>query len=108
MGSNKNEEFSLSDNRIAAFAKALAHPARVAIMRMLSESGTCVCGELVTQLPLSQATISQHLKELKDAGLIKGSISGRNVCYCVDPDNWLKAGNYFQEYFKSVTKRACC
>jgi ArsR family transcriptional regulator, arsenate/arsenite/antimonite-responsive transcriptional repressor len=74
-----------ADREIAALAKALAHPARVAIVRTLTESGECVCGSLVDRLPLAQATVSQHLKVLKDAGLIRGEIDRPRVCYCANP-----------------------
>ena len=73
------------DRRLAALAKALAHPVRVAILRRLIERGECVCGEIVSALPLAQATVSQHLKVLKDAGFVQGEIDGPRVCYCADP-----------------------
>lgn len=84
MGNAKIEEFSIKDNKIARYAKALSHPARIAIIKVLLKENTCVCGDIVDQLPLSQSTVSQHLKELKEAGLIKGEISGAKVCYCLD------------------------
>jgi ArsR family transcriptional regulator len=74
-----------SDESLATLAKALAHPARVAILRLLLEHGECICGDIVGSLPLAQATVSQHLKVLKEAGLIRGEIDGPRVCYCVDP-----------------------
>ncbi len=74
------------DRRLAALAKALAHPARVAILRRLAERGECICGEIVSALPLAQATVSQHLKVLKDAGFVQGEIDGPRVCYCADPE----------------------
>ena len=74
-----------SDVELARLAKALAHPARVAILRRLLEHGQCVCGEIVSGLPLAQATVSQHLKVLKEAGLIQGEVDGPRVCYCVNP-----------------------
>ena len=79
MKTNKSEEFSLRDNRIADFAKALAHPARVAILQILLKRNSCVCGDLVEELPIAQSTVSQHLKELKNAGLIKGEIEGASI-----------------------------
>jgi DNA-binding transcriptional ArsR family regulator len=78
--------FKPKDVRVAALAKALAHPARVAILRELARRNECVCGEIVTAIPLAQATVSQHLKELKTAGLIKGEVDGPRSCYCLDPD----------------------
>jgi len=75
-----------SDDELAGLAKALAHPVRVQIVRILARTEGCVCGDLVEQLPLAQSTVSQHLKVLKDAGLIRGTIDGPRVCYCIDPD----------------------
>ena len=74
------------DEELAALARALAHPARVAIVRHLAESGTCVCGEIVNVLPLAQATVSQHLKVLKEAGFVQGEVDGSRTCYCVNPE----------------------
>ena len=75
-----------ADEQLATLAKALGHPARVAILRQLTERGECICGEIVSSLPLAQATVSQHLKVLKDAGLVQGEIDGPRVCYCVNPE----------------------
>src|SRR5690349_6724236 len=80
MGAGKHEEFSVKHNRISRYAKALSHPARVAILNFLVKKNACVCGDIVDELPLSQSTVSQHLKELKEAGLIKGDIEGTKVC----------------------------
>jgi ArsR family transcriptional regulator len=92
MAVNKKEEFSTGENRIAAFAKALSHPARISILKTLADKNTCICGEIVKVLPLSQSTVSQHLKELKNAGLIEGEIEGPASCYYI---NWK---NLFKEY----------
>lgn len=109
MGSTKAEEFSLKDNKIAGYAKALAHPARVAILKVLLRQQSCICGDIVDQLPLSQSTVSQHLKELKSAGLITGEIEGAKVCYCIDPVEWGKAKKYISELIDSpVTPRDTC
>jgi len=110
MGTTKSEEFSVKDNRIAAYAKALAHPARVAILKLLINRQACICGDIVDELPLSQSTVSQHLKELKEAGLIKGDISGVKVCYCIDDEELTKAKNALQELFASyeLKKSTCC
>ena len=81
MGLSKKEEFTSKQNRLAGYAKALAHPARVAIIEYLAKSNACMCGDIVDVLPLSQSTVSQHLKELKNAGLVKGEIEGTSVCY---------------------------
>ena len=88
MGSTKSEEFSVKDNKIARYAKALGHPARIAILRLLIKRDSCICGDIVDELPLSQSTVSQHLKELKEAGLIKGDIDGVKICYCIDENEW--------------------
>src|ERR1700686_3245324 len=91
MGTTKSLEFSVRENRLAKYAKALGHPARVAILKLLASKQTCICGDIVDELPLSQSTVSQHLKELKDAGLIKGEIEGAKVCYCIDIKEWKTA-----------------
>lgn len=83
---SKTDLFKPKDIRVAAMAKALAHPARVAILRELALRQECVCGEIVSAIPLAQATVSQHLKELKTAGLIKGEVDGPRSCYCLDPE----------------------
>ena len=108
MGTNKSEEFSVKDNRIARYAKALAHPARVAILRLLVQKQACICGDIVDELPLSQSTVSQHLKELKAAGLIKGDIEGARVCYCINEKEWPMAKQYLEEFFTLASKHAGC
>ena len=90
------------DEELAALARALSHPARVAIVRHLAERGTCICGEIVSLLPLAQATVSQHLKVLKEAGLVQGEVDGPRTCYCVNPDTVKR----FQELAASLP--ACC
>ena len=110
MGTSKTEEFTIKDNKIAAYAKALAHPARVAILQLLIKQQSCICGDIVEVLPLSQSTVSQHLKELKEAGLIKGDIEGAKVCYCIDEKEWTNAKNYLSNLFESysVSNKKCC
>ncbi len=110
MGTNKAEEFTVKDNRIARYAKALAHPARVAILKLLAGNKSCFCGDIVEELPLSQSTVSQHLKELKEAGLIKGDIDGAKVCYCIDEREWALAKTYLNELFEGITtkQKGCC
>jgi ArsR family transcriptional regulator, arsenate/arsenite/antimonite-responsive transcriptional repressor len=81
----QRENITAADEELAVLAKALGHPARVAILRQLGEAGTCICGDLVDALPLAQATVSQHLKVLKEAGFVQGEIDGPRVCYCVNP-----------------------
>jgi ArsR family transcriptional regulator len=80
------DAITAADEELATLAKALGHPARVAILRQLAEDGECVCGQIVSALPLAQATVSQHLKVLKDAGLVRGTLDPPRVCYCVDPE----------------------
>src|SRR6478609_2750404 len=110
MGATKTEEFTIKDNKIAKYAKALAHPARVAILQFLIKKQSCFCGDIVNELPLSQSTVSQHLKELKEAGLIKGDIDGAKVCYCIDQDEWERAKQSLNELFVSYEVAAvkCC
>ena len=109
MGVTKSEEFKLKDNLIANYAKALAHPARIAILRFLIQKQACVCGDIVDELPLSQSTVSQHLKELKQAGLIKGDIDGAKVCYCIDKKEWKKAKERMDQLFDSYKEsNNCC
>lgn len=108
MGLSKAEEFTVKDNKIAAYAKALAHPARVAILQLLLKKKACICGDIVDELPLSQSTVSQHLKELKDAGLIKGDIEGKKVCYCIDEAEWKQAKQYFLQLFESYNNNMKC
>src|SRR6201998_3123367 len=109
MGITKSEEFTVKDNKIAAYAKALAHPARVAILQLLIKKQSCICGDIVDELPLSQSTVSQHLKELKESGLIKGDIEGAKVCYCIDEKEWANACAYISALFESYTpKSKCC
>lgn len=98
MAVNKKQEFSADDVALAEFAKALSHPARVAILRTLAEKQMCICGEIVEVLPLAQATVSQHLKELKNAGLITGEIEGVRSCYCIHWDNLEAMAARFEQF----------
>lgn len=110
MGATKTEHFTDKQNTIATLAKALGHPARIAIVEYLIKVDTCICGDIVNELPLAQPTVSQHLKELKNAGLIKGSIEGNAICYCIDK----KAIEQLQAYFANIStklkkkKDNCC
>lgn len=99
MGTTKSYEFTAKDNQTAKYAKALAHPARVAILKLLAKKQTCICGDIVDELPLSQSTVSQHLKELKEAGLIRGEIDGVRVCYCIDEKQWKAAQAWLNQLF---------
>jgi DNA-binding transcriptional ArsR family regulator len=110
MGATKAAAFSVKDNTIAKIAKALSHPARIAILKILIKRQACICGDIVDELPLSQSTISQHLKELKDAGLIKGSIAGVTICYCIDEKKWKAAQVLLNDLLGSYknTNGTCC
>ena len=110
MGLTKIEEFTVKENKIAAYAKALAHPARVAIIQMLLKKQSCQCGDTVDELPLSQSTVSQHLKELKSAGLIKGEIEGVKTCYCIDEKEWQQAKLYLGTLLNTaaISGSKCC
>jgi DNA-binding transcriptional ArsR family regulator len=106
MGLSKTKSFGTRENQIADLGKALAHPARVAILQFLAEQNTCICGDIVDQLPLSQATVSQHLAELKRIGLIRGTIEGPKVCYCIDQKAWSEAKQLLTQFLTEVKK--CC
>jgi DNA-binding transcriptional ArsR family regulator len=110
MGTTKTEEFTSKENKIAKYAKAFAHPARVSILKLLIQKNACVCGDIVDELPLSQSTVSQHLKELKEAGIIKGSIDGVKICYCIDEKEWEIAKKHMNELFELYIKsnKNCC
>lgn len=110
MGASKSEHFTVDQNSIATLFKAFGHPARVAIMEYLMSVDSCICGDIVNELPLAQPTVSQHLKELKNAGLIKGSIEGNAICYCIDEKNIEKLQNYFANISAKLTykKDNCC
>jgi ArsR family transcriptional regulator, arsenate/arsenite/antimonite-responsive transcriptional repressor len=110
MGATKTEHFTDYQNHIAVLSKALGHPARIAIIEYLMSVETCICGDIVNELPLAQATVSQHLKELKNAGLIKGSIEGNAICYCIDEKALRKIQVYFENIWKRLEKKQsnCC
>ena len=108
MGLTKTEEFTKTQNDLASITKALGHPARIAIIQFLIKSKSCVCSDIVDELPLAQSTVSQHLKELKKVGLIKGDIEGPNVCYCIDQKAWIRARKAVGELFESYEEPDCC
>lgn len=108
MAINKKDAFALTDRELADFAKALSHPARIEILRVLAERKTCICGEIVEVLPLSQSTVSQHLKELKKAGLISGEVEGVRSCYCIDWENIRRLGAIWQEFLDGLGRARCC
>ena len=106
----KAKTFTPHDRLTARYAKALAHPARVAILRLLAQRTSCFCGDIVGELTLAQSTVSQHLKELKEAGLIQGTISGTSVCYCIDAQEWASAQRTLLELLTSFREAHanCC
>jgi predicted transcriptional regulator len=111
MGITKTDLYTDEQNAIAQMAKVLGHPARVAILQFLVKSNTCINGDLVQELGLAQATVSQHLRELKEVGFIQGTIEGVSVCYCINPAKWAEFsqlfGSFFENYF-IAQKSNCC
>lgn len=107
MGIVRTELFTAEQNRLAALARVLGHPARIAILHLLARRGTCVNGSLVEELGLAQATISQHLWELKNAGLIRGAIEGTRICYCIDPKGWNALKKDMDKLLTKVGNNCC-
>ena len=110
MGVTKTEMFTDEQNKISLFAKVFGHPARVSILQYLFKINSCVCGDLVNEIGLAQPTISQHLKELKNLGLIKGNIEGTSVCYCIHKENWTEMKTIMSEFLnQDISKdQNCC
>jgi DNA-binding transcriptional ArsR family regulator len=111
MAVHKKEAFSQKEQDLAEFAKAIAHPARIAILKVLAQHNECICGEIVEILPLAQSTVSQHLKELKNAGLITGTVDGPRSCYCINWKAFEKFNTEFNSLFSSLkikNEKACC
>jgi ArsR family transcriptional regulator len=110
MGATKTDHFTDEQNELAILTKALGHPARIAIIQYLMKVNTCICGDIVNELPLSQPTVSQHLKELKNAGLIKGNIEGNAICYCINEVGFEKIKGFFNQINLHLEKRKneCC
>jgi len=110
MGLTKSEIFTDIQNEVAVFAKVFAHPARVAILGQLFKMDSCYCGNLVDEIGLAQPTISQHLKELRNLGLIKGNVEGTSVCYCIDTENWAKMKDVMLQFLNqdSSNTEDCC
>jgi ArsR family transcriptional regulator len=110
MGASKTDHFSERQNELAILAKALGHPARIAIIEFLLKTDNCICGDIVNELPLAQPTVSQHLKELKSAGIIKGSIDGNAICYCINEVTWNKFKGILNELFDTYESKlkSCC
>jgi ArsR family transcriptional regulator len=110
MGATKSDHFTENQNELAVLTKALGHPARIAIIEYLLKVNSCICGDIVNELPLSQPTISQHLKELRNAGLIKGTIEGNAICYCINEIGFAKIKGLFTQIDLHLEKRKneCC
>lgn len=110
MGATKTDHFTDQQNTIAILAKALGHPARVAIVEYLLKVNACICSDIVNELPLAQPTVSQHLKELKNAGFIKGNIDGNAICYCIDEKAFEKIHEYFANISANIKNKKinCC
>lgn len=108
MGLTKTEKFSTAQNEVATLAKAIGHPARVAILEHLLRQGACITKDIVEELPLAQPTISQHLKELKKVGVIKGEIEGTSICYCIDEEKWAAIQSKFNTFFDLSRLKNCC
>lgn len=109
MGITKTEIYSAEHNRLGSLLKILGHPARIAILQYIIDQKTCICNDLVEELGLAQATISQHLKELKHIGIIQGTIEGKSVCYCIDENIWKELQKQFNTFFdQDVCAKKCC
>ena len=110
MGISKSAHFNEQQNSLANMAKALGHPARVAIVEFLLQQKECVCGDIVSELPLAQATVSQHLKELKTAGIIKGSIEGNSICYCLNEETIAEFFSFLTNITTALShqRNQCC
>jgi DNA-binding transcriptional ArsR family regulator len=108
MGITKAKQFTEKQNRKAELYKALGHPARIAIIEFLINQNSCVCGDIVDELPLSQSTISQHLAALKNAGIIKGDIEGVKTCYCIDDKVWSELDDINRLLIASYSNNECC
>jgi predicted transcriptional regulator len=109
VGASKTNLFTQEQNDLAALAKAVAHPARIAILQHLAKANACICGEIVDEIGLAQPTVSQHLKELRAVGLIQGTIEGTAVCYCINPEAWKRCKALFTSFFAAERlKTSCC
>ena len=108
MAINKKNEFEAAVITLADFAKALSHPARIEILKILAEKNTCICGEIVEVMPLSQSTVSQHLKELKKADLVSGTIEGVTSCYCINWETVLQHFDQLNQFVETLKKKSNC
>lgn len=107
MGTTKTQIFDAKKNELARIFKVLAHPARIAILEYISKQNSCICNDIVEEIGLAQATISQHLKELKSIGLLQGQVEGKSLCYCIDVDRWNELQQTLNSFF-NTTKSNCC
>lgn len=107
MGISKTHIFDTNQNTIAAVAKVLAHPARVAILQYISKQDGCICNDLVDEIGLSQPTISQHLSEIKKIGLLKGTFEGKSICYCINQEKWNEIHRLFNAFFTKINTNCC-
>jgi len=108
MENSKNKNYTIDNEQLARFSKAMGHPARITILQFLAKMDSCYFGDIHNELPIAKATVSQHLKELKDAGLIQGEIETPKVRYCIDRANWEKAQGYFETFFALKKEQASC
>ena len=109
MGISKTEHFTEEQNEVAKLMKALSHPARIAIVEYLLSVDSCICNDIVDEIKLAQPTVSQHLKELKNVGIIQGDIDGKSICYCINPDTLKKMEHSISEIFRKIEKqKSCC
>jgi len=109
MENKKNKDYTIDNEQLARFAKAMGHPARITILHFLASMDSCYFGDIHNELPIAKATVSQHLKELKDAGLIQGEIETPKVKYCINRENWVKAQDYFGKFFEDcIAHQECC
>ena len=107
MGLTKTQIFTGEQNRLASIFRVLANPARIAILQYLGSQTGCICNDLVEEIGLAQPTISQHLKELKQIGLISGEIEGKKICYCIDHEKWTELQHYMNLFFKDIQHNCC-
>lgn len=104
---NTNKDYTIDQERLARFAKAMAHPARITILMFLAGQDSCYFGDIHCELPIAKATVSQHLKELKDSGLIQGEIETPKVKYCINKENWDIAKSMFSDLFEILNEYKC-
>ena len=107
MGTSKTHYFTENQNQMAQVAKVMAHPARIAILEYISRQEGCICNDLVDEIGLAQATISQHLNEIKKIGLLKGTFEGKNLCYCINKDRWSELQLQFSTFFSNIHQNCC-